>query len=53
MIERALLLWIAACFITYFANDAFATHAFQGLSFPWAVLAVRGWSRLRCPPCSA
>ncbi len=49
LIERALLLWIAACFVTYFANDAFATHAFQGLSFPWAVLAVRGWSRLRLP----
>ncbi len=49
VIERALLLWIAACFVTYFANDAFATHAFQGLSFPWAVLAVRGWSRLRLP----
>jgi hypothetical protein len=49
LIERALLLWIGACFVTYFANDAFATHAFQGLSFPWAVLAVRGWSRLRLP----
>ena len=49
LIERALVLWIAACFVTYFANDAFATHAFQGLSFPWAVLAVRGWSRLRLP----
>jgi hypothetical protein len=49
VIERALLLWIAACFVTYFANDDFATHAFQGLSFPWAVLAVRGWSRLRLP----
>jgi hypothetical protein len=49
LIERALLLWLAACFVTYFANDAFATHAFQGLSFPWAVLAVRGWGRLRLP----
>jgi hypothetical protein len=49
VIERALLLWIGGCFITYFANDAFAPHAFQGLSFPWAVLAVRGWSRLRLP----
>ncbi|HZE06961.1 MAG TPA: hypothetical protein VE127_17165 [Solirubrobacteraceae bacterium] len=49
VIERALLLWVAGCFITYFANDAFAPHAFQGLSFPWAVLAVRGWRRLRLP----
>jgi hypothetical protein len=49
LIEQALLLWIAGCFVAYFANDAFATHAFQGLSFPWAVLAVRGWSRLRLP----
>ncbi len=49
LIERALLLWIGGCFVTYFANDAFATHAFQGLSFPWAVLAVRGWTRLRLP----
>ncbi|HWE08062.1 MAG TPA: hypothetical protein VG325_01830 [Solirubrobacteraceae bacterium] len=49
LIEQALLLWVAGCFITYFANDAFAPHAFQGLSFPWAILAVRGWSRLRLP----
>jgi hypothetical protein len=49
LIEQALLLWIAGCFITYFANDAFAPHALQGLSFPWAILAVRGWRRLRLP----
>ena len=49
IIERALLLWVAGCLITYFVNDAFAPHAFQGLSFPWAVLAVRGWGRLRLP----
>jgi hypothetical protein len=47
--EQALLLWIAGCFVTYFANDAFAPHALQGLSFPWAVLAVRAWQRLRLP----
>ena len=45
--ERMLLLWVAGCFVTYFVNDAFATHALQGLSLPWAVLAVRGWQRLR------
>ena len=49
VIEQALLLWIAACFITYFVNNAFAPHALQGLSFPLAVLAVRGWRRLRLP----
>ncbi len=49
MVEQALLLWIAGCFVTYFVNDAFAPHALQGLSFPFAVLAVRGWQRLRLP----
>jgi hypothetical protein len=49
MIERALLLWIAGCFVTYFAVDSFAPHALQGLSLPFAVLAVRGWRRLRLP----
>ena len=47
--EQAILLWIAACFVTYFANDAFAPHALQGLSFPLAVLTVRGAQRLRLP----
>jgi hypothetical protein len=49
LIEQALLLWIGACFVTYFVNDSFAPHALQGLSLPWAVLAVRGWRRLRLP----
>jgi len=49
VIEQAMLLWVAACFVTYFVNDAFAPHALQGLSFPFAVLAVRGWRRLRLP----
>jgi hypothetical protein len=49
VIEQAMLLWVGACFVTYFANDAFAPHALQGLSFPFAVLAVRGWRRLRLP----
>jgi hypothetical protein len=47
--EQLLLLWIGACFVTYFINDKFAPHALQGLSFPFAVLAVRGWQRLRLP----
>jgi hypothetical protein len=49
LIEQALLLWVGACVVTYFANDSFAPHAFQGLSFPLAVLAVRGWRRLPLP----
>ncbi len=49
MIERALLLWIAGCFVTYFTVDSFAPHALQGLSLPFAVLAVRGWRRMRLP----
>ena len=49
VVEQALLLWIGACFVTYFVNDAFAAHALQGLSFPFAVLAVRGARRVRAP----
>jgi hypothetical protein len=45
--ERALLLWIPASLVTYFALDAFSSHALDGLSLPFAVLAVRGWRRLR------
>ena len=45
--EQTLLLWPGAAAITYFANDAFAPHALQGLSFPLAVLIVRGGRRLR------
>jgi hypothetical protein len=50
LIERALLLWIAGCFVTYFTVNSFAPHALQGLSLPLAVLAVRGWQRLRLSP---
>ena len=46
LIEQALLLWIGACFVTYFLNSA---HALQGLSLPVAVLTVRGGQRLRLP----
>jgi hypothetical protein len=49
VIEQVLLLWIAACLITYFVNDSFAPHALQGLSLPLAVLAVRGGQRLHVP----
>ncbi len=43
------MLWPVAVIVTYFANDAFAAHAFQGLSFPLAILIVRGGQRLRLP----
>jgi hypothetical protein len=49
MIEQALLLWIAATFVNYFVNDSFPPHAYQGLAFPFSVLAVRGFQRLRLP----
>ncbi len=49
MIEQALLLWIAATFINYFLNDSFPPHAYQGLAFPFSVLAVRSFQRLRLP----
>ena len=49
MIERALLLWVPACLVSYFAVDSFAPHALQGVSLPFAVLAVRGWRRLGLP----
>jgi len=47
--EQALLVWVGACVVTYFVNDSFAPHALQGLSLPFAVLAVRGWQRFRLP----
>jgi hypothetical protein len=47
--EQALLLWIPAGLVTYFANDAFSSHALEGLSLPFAVLAVRAASRIRLP----
>jgi hypothetical protein len=49
IIEQALLLWIAATFVNYFLNDSFPPHAYQGLAFPFAVLAVRSFQRLRLP----
>lgn len=48
--ERALLLWAPACLVTYFTVNDFAPHALQGLSLPFAVLAVRGFGRFRLPP---
>ncbi|MFZ0088877.1 MAG: hypothetical protein WAL63_05200 [Solirubrobacteraceae bacterium] len=50
VIEQALLLWIAGCFVTYVVNSSFAPHALQGLSLPLAALIVRGGQRLRVAP---
>jgi hypothetical protein len=47
--ERALLLWIAASLVAVAALNAFPAHFLAGLSFPLAVLAVRGASRVRAP----
>lgn len=48
-VERALLLWIPASLVTYFAVNSFSVHALDGLSLPLAVPVVRGWRRLRAP----
>jgi hypothetical protein len=45
--ERMLLLWPAASLLVYFVVGQFPFHALQGISIPLAVLAVRGWRRLR------
>jgi len=47
--ERAVLLWVPAGLITYFAIGSYSSHALGGLSLPLAVLIVRGWQRLRAP----
>ncbi len=40
--ERALLLWIPASLLTYFAVGSFPSHALESASLPLAVLCVRG-----------
>ena len=47
--EQALILWVPAGLATYWINGAFATHAFEGLMVPLAVLLVRGATRMRLP----
>ncbi len=46
LIERALLLWIAASLVALAALKAFPPHFLAGLSFPLSVLAVRGAGRI-------
>lgn len=45
--EWILLLWLVACVLIYFAVPEFPPHALAGLTLPLAVLAVRGWRRVR------
>ena len=47
--ERMVRLWPLAAFAVYFAYPEFRAHALESLALPLAVLAVRGWSRLRLP----
>jgi hypothetical protein len=47
--ERMLLLWLVGSAIVYLAVSNSRFHAFEGMSLPLAVLAVRGWRRLRLP----
>ncbi len=47
--ERMLVLWAVAALAVYFLATTFPFHALQGITFPLAVLAVRGFQRLRMP----
>jgi hypothetical protein len=47
--ERILRLWPLACLVVYFVTPSVPAHALEGVSLPLAVLAVRGWTRLRAP----
>lgn len=49
LVERALILWIAAGLASYAFLPPFPTHALAGLALPLGVLAVRGWDRLGAP----
>lgn len=48
--ERMLVLWAVGSLAVYFASPQFPFHALQGLTIPFAVLAVRGWRRARAHP---
>jgi hypothetical protein len=47
--EWMLVLWVGACAAVYFVIPEFPPHALSGVTLPLAVLAVRGWERLRLP----
>jgi hypothetical protein len=41
--ERLLMLWPVAILVLYFLPGPWRLHAFDGLTIPLAILAVRGW----------
>ncbi|MGH2866688.1 MAG: hypothetical protein ACRDNK_03850 [Solirubrobacteraceae bacterium] len=45
--ERMLLLWPLACAGVYLIVPQFPPHALAGVTLPLAILAVRGWGRVR------
>ena len=47
VLEMSLWVWPLACLIAYFVTPSFRYHAFEGISIPLGVLAVRGWQRIR------
>jgi hypothetical protein len=47
--ERMLVLWLPATAAVYLFSTQFPQHAFEGLSLPLAVLALRGLARTRRP----
>jgi hypothetical protein len=48
-LERALRLWPLAALVVYLAVSSSRYHGLAGLTLPLAVLAVRGWQRVRPP----
>ncbi len=47
--EWMLVLWPVACVGVYFFVPELPPHALSGVTLPLAVLAVRGWRRVRLP----
>jgi hypothetical protein len=47
--DAVLWLWPTAALLVYFVSPGYAPHALEGIPLPLAVLAVRGWQRLRLP----
>lgn len=47
--QRILLLWPLAAVGLYWLNPPYSIHALESASLPLAVLAVRGWRRVRLP----
>jgi hypothetical protein len=45
--EWMLVLWLVSCVAVYFIVPEFPPHALVGITVPLAILAVRGWHRVR------